>query len=161
MLAFFSGTQKQKHSQLQHQPPAVVMRGSAASSAAAYSKRGSITSISDEIMGEEDLHNVDEVFESLLYNTFTESESSFSASTGRTRARKGSASAAGKGPRTSESESNVSSLRSSKSRTSSVTRKPSKSKLVAGEVKAPQLQSTIEQEEDQHLLRQKAVAAAN
>ena len=40
--------------------------------------RSSITSISDEIIGDEDLRDVDAVFESLLNSTFSESESSSS-----------------------------------------------------------------------------------
>ena len=43
----------------------------------AVSKRGSI---SDEIIGEEDLRDVDAVFESLLHSTFSESETSTSMS---------------------------------------------------------------------------------
>ena len=43
----------------------------------ALSKRGSI---SDEIIGEEDLRDVDAVFESLLHSTFSESETSTSMS---------------------------------------------------------------------------------
>ena len=41
-------------------------------------KRSSVTSISDEIIGDEDLQDVDAVFESLLTSTFSESESSTS-----------------------------------------------------------------------------------
>ena len=78
-------------------------------------KRGSI---SDEILGDDcDMKNVDEVFESLLHSTFSESETSASQTLSAT-------SAAGKGPKLGKG-----------GRTSSVTRKPSKSKLVAGEVK--------------------------
>ena len=43
-------------------------------------KRSSVTSISDEIIGDEDLQDVDAVFESLLTSTFSESESSTSVS---------------------------------------------------------------------------------
>ena len=43
----------------------------------ALSKRGSI---SDEIIGEEDLRDVDAAFESLLHSTFSESETSTSMS---------------------------------------------------------------------------------
>ena len=43
-------------------------------------KRSSVTSISDEILGDEDLRDVDAVFESLLTSTFSENESSSSIS---------------------------------------------------------------------------------
>jgi len=48
---------------------AVVKRSSAV---AIHAKRGSITSISDEILGDDDLKDVDAVFESLLNSTFQE-----------------------------------------------------------------------------------------
>merc|ERR1719189_2920857 len=48
---------------------AVVKRSSAM---AIHAKRGSITSISDEILGDDDLKDVDAVFESLLNSTFQE-----------------------------------------------------------------------------------------
>ena len=55
-----------------------MKRNSAAGGASlALSKRGSI---SDEIIGEEDLRDVDAVFESLLHSTFSESETSTSMS---------------------------------------------------------------------------------
>merc|ERR1711963_78215 len=43
-------------------------------------KRSSVMSISDEILGDEDLRDVDAVFESLLTSTFSENESSSSIS---------------------------------------------------------------------------------
>ena len=49
--------------------PEVVKRSSAN---AIQQKRGSITSISDEILGDDDLKDVDAVFESLLNSTFQE-----------------------------------------------------------------------------------------
>jgi len=134
-------------------------------------KRESIVSISDEIIGEEDLHNVDAVFESLLHSTFSESENSScsnaTASLSHSRAAAGATAAGatvGKRPTTKNSEcstatksgggaSNTSS--SSSKRNSSVTRKPSKSELVAGEVKASNLQSSADQKADQlKLLKQ-------
>ena len=51
----------------------VIKRSSAAQHAAGiHQKRGSITSISDEILGDDDLKDVDAVFESLLNSTFQE-----------------------------------------------------------------------------------------
>ena len=113
-------------------------------------------SISDEILGDEDdLCDVDAVFESLLNNTFDEKS-------GRhvSRREKSSAMTSESGVKQARSKSGhplfheaatsalvttstsaaaaASAVKSErrKSRTSSVTRKPSKSKLVAGEVKA-------------------------
>ena len=50
------------------------------SSSSRNTKRSSVTSISDEILGDEDLRDVDAVFESLLTSTFSENESSSSIS---------------------------------------------------------------------------------
>ena len=63
----------------------VPMRNATASSTASRAKpaqRSSVTSISDEIIGDEDLKDVDAVFESLLNSTFSESESSSAAAPG-------------------------------------------------------------------------------
>jgi hypothetical protein len=69
-------TQQQQQQQQQQQPvvipTSVVKRSSAA---AIHEKRGSITSISDEILGDDDLKDVDAVFESLLNSTFQEIQS--------------------------------------------------------------------------------------
>ena len=105
-------------------------------------------SISDEILGDEDdLCDVDAVFESLLNNTFDEksgrhvSRKEKSSSTSELSSAKQARSKSGHPllQETAESALVASAAMKSerrKSRTSSVTRKPSKSKLVAGEVKA-------------------------
>lgn len=64
---------------------AVVKRSSAV---AIHAKRGSITSISDEIIGDEDLKDVDAVFESLLNSTFQEIQARGRSAEGSDRSKK-------------------------------------------------------------------------
>ena len=113
-------------------------------------------SISDEILGDDDLRDVDAVFESLLNNTFDEKsgrhlsrrEKSMTSSR-QARSKSGhpllqETALMGNVPKVEMSKSEK---RKSGGRTSSVTRKPSKSKLVAGEVKAVHIQQQQQQQE--------------
>lgn len=146
------------------------------------------SSISDEIIGDEDLQDVDAVFESLLTSTFSESESSSSVPgprsarrvhkqeqqvrPGARKAELGKSSSIG-GERIgnireeqedlatrgangntaiSSQTSNSKNAVISSRKTSSVTRKPSKSKLVTGEVKLSAIPSSVE-----HMQQQNAV----
>jgi hypothetical protein len=109
-------------------------------------------------LGEDDLRDVDAVFESLLNNTFDEKsgrhlsrrEKSMTASR-QARSKSGhpllqEAALLGNAPKVEMSKSEK---RKSGGRTSSVTRKPSKSKLVAGEVKAVHIQQQQQQQQPQ------------
>merc|ERR1712038_33396 len=139
------------------------------------------SSISDEILGDEDLRDVDVVFESLLTSTFSENESSSSMTGSKSASRVhkkdkqlksgtrkielGKSSnlggerignireekedvATGTANRNTASSSQTSISKHamiSNKKTSSVTRKPSKSKLVAGEVKLSAIPASVEE----------------
>ena len=129
-------------------------------------------SISDEILGDDDLRDVDAVFESLLNSTFDENVGGRQHKSRREGGVTSSRQARSKSGHPllqheqqqhqqqqlqqhqqqvgSGSKSDLSKSEKRKSggggRTSSVTRKPSKSKLVAGEVKAVHIQQQQQQE---------------
>lgn len=116
---------------------AVVKRSSAG---AIHQKRGSIASISDEILGDDDLKDVDAVFESLLNSTFQEKQArgrEMSSSRGGSKKRSVSShpttrSDLGNASRSAEVKGSSGPKRSSGG---SVNRKQSKNKLAgAGEV---------------------------
>jgi len=120
-------------------PSAVIKRSSAA--AAIHQKRGSITSISDEILGDDDLKDVDAVFESLLNSTFQEIQArGREAASLRGGAKKRSASSHPTVTRSSTADSVGSAPKESSGKSTNkrgaVNRKQSKNKLVAGEVKS-------------------------
>ncbi len=128
-----------------------VVKRNPAIAAALKQKRGSITSISDEILGDDcDLRDVDAVFESLLNNTFEEIQARGREMASVKQGRRGRRSASshqtpsrigvesgllGSDPKASAD--NVSgSRKKGGGGGSSVNRKQSKSKLLAGEVKS-------------------------
>ena len=119
-------------------------------------------SISDEILGDDDLRDVDAVFESLLNSTFDDPSSTARHHMSRREASAGQASRQTRSksshpllqlqhhesaPAISNAPAQAVTKRKSSGRTSSVTRKPSKCKLVAGEVKAVHIQQQQQQEQ--------------
>ena len=139
---------------------AVIRRSSAA---AIHQKRGSITSISDEILGDDDLKDVDAVFESLLNSTFQEIQArGREAASRRGGAKQRSASSHPTVTRSSSSVSDSvgsapkaenSSAGKSSNKRGAVNRKQSRNKLVAGEVKSviqPSDQQQQQQQQQHH-----------